>query len=226
MQLTEILPKLTDWFEPQDHKDRKLPGGGKWFYVPHQAIRDRLNEICPGEWHDEYKGPYISGDYTVMMCRLTICGVSREGIADDKTFPELNSDGKEKIIGSPVVNASRHAFRDAAEMFGIAAYLDEQKKSKADFIRYMSSKQDGRAYKAAADNGYIEPRPAVDTGKRSPDYYRAEIGKACRATDITNREMLKIASTAINRNIQSAEDIKSDKECIAICEAILNYQKV
>lgn len=90
------------------------------------------------------------------MCRLTICNVTREGIADNKTFPEINKDGKEKIIGSPVVNASRHAFRDAAEQFGICAYLDEQQKAKEQFIQYMRRSGDGRAYKLAHDNGWLE----------------------------------------------------------------------
>jgi hypothetical protein len=93
-----------------------------------------------------------------MICRLTICGVTHEGIADSKTFPELNEDGKEKIIGSPVINASRHAFRDAAEQFGIGAYLDTQKAEREKFIRYMSGKGNQTAYKAAQENGWVEGR--------------------------------------------------------------------
>ena len=156
MKLEDILPQLTAWFPSEAHKDRKLPGGGKWFYLPHQAIRDRLNEICPADWNEELKGPFLSGNETVMICRLTICGVTREGIADNKTFPELNDDGKEKIIGSPVINAARHAFRDAAEQFGIGAYLDDQKKNRDRFVKYMQKQHDGRAYKAAYDNGWVE----------------------------------------------------------------------
>jgi hypothetical protein len=156
MKLEEILRQLTAWFSAEDHKERKLKGGGKWFYVDHQTIRDRLNEICPGEWSDEYRGPIISGDYVVMFCKLTICGVTHEGVADDKTFPDMNENGQAKIIGSPVVNATRHAFRDAAEKFGICAYLDDQKENRNKFVQYMGGRGDYRAYKAAHDNGWVE----------------------------------------------------------------------
>lgn len=156
LKLTDILPQLAAWFPPEAHKERKLPGGGKWYFVPHQSVRDRLNEICPGDWHDEYKGPFVSGNESVMICRLTICGVTREGIADNKTFPELNDEGKEKIIGSPVINAARHAFRDAAEKFGVGAYLDLQKSKQKSFVNYMRGRNDGRAYKAAYDNGWLK----------------------------------------------------------------------
>lgn len=156
MQLADIMTQLAAWFPPEAHKERKLRGGGKWFYLPHQTIRDRLNEICPNDWSDEFKGPFLSGNETIMICRLTICGVTREGVADNKVFPELNDEGKEKIIGSPVVNAARHAFRDAAEQFGVGAYLDDQKTSRDRFVRYMQKKGDGRAYKAAYDNGWVE----------------------------------------------------------------------
>jgi hypothetical protein len=168
MNLDDILRQLAAWFPPEAHKERKLPGGSKWFYLPHQAIRDRLNEICPSDWSDELKGPFLSGNETVMICRLTICGVTREGIADSKVFPELNDDGKEKIIGSPVVNAARHAFRDAAEQFGIGAYLDDQKKSRDSFVKYMRGKGDGRAYQAAYNNGWVQDEKGEPAKKARP----------------------------------------------------------
>ena len=171
MKLEEILPQLTAWFPAEDHKERKLKGGGNWFFVNHQTIRDRLNEICPGEWSDEYRGPVISGDYVVMFCKLTICGVTREGVADDKTFPDVNENGQAKIIGSPVINATRHAFRDAAEKFGICAYLDDQKANRGKFVQYMQGKGDYRAYKAAHGNGWVENAngEAVKPRPRQPE---------------------------------------------------------
>lgn len=156
MSLKEILPKLQEWFAPEEHKERKLPGGGRWFFVPHQTITQRLNAVCPGEWHTKVGLTNIAGDYTVVMLELTICGVTRTGIGDDKTFPELNDEGKAKIIGTPPVRAFRAAFKDAAEQFGIAAYLDEQKANRAAFARYMSEKGDLRAYKFDQENSEIE----------------------------------------------------------------------
>lgn len=173
MQLDEIKEQLKEWFPAEAHKERKLPGGGKWFYIPHQLIVTRLNEICFGYWHDDYKPPIISGDYLTVYCQLTICGVTRTGVADSKTYPELNEDGKEKIIGSPAVNTSRHAFRDAAEKFGVGAYLDSQKgKGRDAFVKYMTGRGDGRAAKFAQENEWIQagvmgkPKAQAPTAKQ------------------------------------------------------------
>lgn len=157
MELDDIKEQLFAWFPPEVHKERKLPGGGKWFYLPHQVITARLNEVCFGHWQDDYKPPVISGDYLTVYCQLTICGVTRTGVADSKTYPELNDEGKEKIIGSPAVNTSRHSFRDAAERFGLGAYLDSQKgKTRDAFIKYMSGKGDARAALFAQENEWVE----------------------------------------------------------------------
>lgn len=155
-QLEETLPKLTAWFSPEDHKERKLPGGGRWFYVPHQEITKRLNDVCPSEWQTKIASTNIAGDYTVVILELTICGVTRTGIGDDKTFPEVNDQGKAKIIGTPPVRAFRNAFKDACEQFGICAYLDEQSSNKAAFIKFMQSKGDMRAYKYAQENDWTK----------------------------------------------------------------------
>lgn len=156
MQLEEILDKLSAWFPPEDHKERKIPGGGRWLYVPHQEITKRLNEVCAGYWHTKVTSINVSGDYTVVMLELTICNVTRVGIGDDKTFPELNDEGKAKIIGTPPVRAFRNAFKDACEQFGICGYLDEQSSNKQAFIKYMQSKGDLRAYKYAQENEWKE----------------------------------------------------------------------
>jgi hypothetical protein len=157
MKLDDIKEQLKAWFPPEAHKERKLPGGGKWFYLPHQVITTRLNEICFGHWQDDYKQPVISGDYITVYCQLCICGVTRTGVADSKTYPELNDDGKEKIIGTPVVNTTRHSFRDAAERFGLGAYLDSQKgKTRDAFIKYMTGKGDRRAAQFAEENEWVE----------------------------------------------------------------------
>lgn len=159
MQLEEILPKLIEWFAPEEHKERTLPGGGRWFFVPHQTITQRLNAVCPGHWHTKVNSTNIAGDYTVVMVELTICGVTRTGIGDDKTFPELNEQGKAKVIGTPPIRAFRSAFKDAAEQFGICAYLDDQKAKRNDFAKYMAKKGDGRANQFITENGWVEQPP-------------------------------------------------------------------
>ena len=156
MKLEDIQSALEEKFLPSEHKDRALPGGGRWFYVPHQAITDRLNSVCPGHWSTKVGSITVAGDFTVVFLELTICGVTRTGVGDNKTLPEMNDRGKSKEIGTPAVRAFRNAFKDAAEQFGICSYLDDQKegKSKQDFIRYMQGKGDGRAQKYSMENGW------------------------------------------------------------------------
>jgi hypothetical protein len=139
MELTEILPQLTDWFPVEDHKKRPVKGGSRWYYLSHQAIRDRLNEICPGHWSTEYEGPTLIEGEPVYLCRLTICGVTRTGIGDKSNEPS--------VYGTAAQRAFRKAFVDSAEMFGIGAYLDEQtsEKTKRNFIRYMQQNGNGKA---------------------------------------------------------------------------------
>jgi hypothetical protein len=140
MELADILPQLTDWFPVEDHKKRQLKGGGSWYFIPHQAIRDRLNQVCPGEWSTEYDGPHLTetGD-PIYHCRLTICGITRTGIGDKSNEPSL--------YGTAAQRAFRKAFVDSAEMFGIGEYLDEQKddRTKRKFIQYMQKNGNGEA---------------------------------------------------------------------------------
>lgn len=169
MNLEDIQSALEAKFLPSQHKDRTLPGGGRWFYVPHQTITDRLNAVCPGHWQSKVGSIAGAGDFTVVFLELTICGVTRTGVGDDKTFPETNDRGKSKVIGTPAVRAFRNAFKDAAEQFGICSYLDDQKEgaSKQEFIRYMQGKGDGRAQKFAMENGWSqqgEPQQAIASG--------------------------------------------------------------
>lgn len=101
-------------------------------FVSWQKIRDRLEEVLPLDWKVEFSDPVVAGDYTVICCRLTILlsqggGITREGVGNDKACPELNDNCKAKTIGTPIERATADAFKNAAEQFGIAAYLDDKK---------------------------------------------------------------------------------------------------
>ncbi len=151
-----LITRLKEPFPVAEHKERKLPGGGRWFYIPWQTIRDRLEELFPLDWRTTYSDPVVVGDYTVIRCQLTILlsqgGITREGIGNDKAFPELNQQGKVKTIGTPPERARADAFKNAAEEFGIGAYLDDQKF----VIRHMQTLGDSRAYKFAKENDWLE----------------------------------------------------------------------
>lgn len=143
MELTEILPQLKAWFPPSAHKERDLKGGGQWWYVPWQIIRDRLDEVCPGEWAVSYGNPSYLGDYCHISCTLSICGVCREGVGSAE-IQLLSSSGKNMARGNPIERATADAFKNAAEQFGLAAYLDEQTDNKKRFVVYMQRAGNGK----------------------------------------------------------------------------------
>lgn len=130
-----LIEKLKAPFTPAEHQDRDLPGGGKWFFIPWQRIRKRLNDVCP-DWSVSYSDPIIVGDFVVVRCQLTVCGITREGVGNDKAYSE------KKTYGTPVERAIADSFKNAAEQFGIGAYLDCQ-----DFvIKYLHKHGDDRGH--------------------------------------------------------------------------------
>jgi hypothetical protein len=138
MRLAEILPQLTAKFEPAEHKKRRLPGGGQWYYIPWQTIRKRLNTVCPEDWSDTYSDITFSNGYCICICTLTICGVWHQGVGSTP-IETLNAEGKDTSYGDPIERAA-DAFKVAAEQFGIADYLDAQRDDakKAAFLRYVT----------------------------------------------------------------------------------------
>jgi hypothetical protein len=160
MNLSDISKELSAWLPVEAHEERKIKGGGTWYYIPHQAIRDRLNEICPGEWETEYVEVNPIEGSPIYFCKLKICGVTRTGIGDKSN--------ESSPFGTGAQRAFRKAFTDAAEQFGIGAYLDEQsdRKTKQGFIQYMQNKGNGRAAVHYHENERIEnggePRVAKD----------------------------------------------------------------
>jgi hypothetical protein len=140
MRLTDILPELTAKFEPAEHKKRRLPGGGTWWFIPWQTIRKRLNEVCPEDWTETYSDITFSNGYCMAICTLTICGVSHQGVGSTP-IETLNADGKDISYGDPIERAIADAFKNAAEQFGIAAYLDAQRDEakKTAFLKFVTS---------------------------------------------------------------------------------------
>lgn len=89
MNFQEIIAQLKEPFSPEAHKERELPGGGRWFYIPWQLIRDRLDEVCP-TWQVSWSSPEYVGDFCVIMCSLTIEGITRQAPGNAKIL-ELSS---------------------------------------------------------------------------------------------------------------------------------------
>lgn len=143
MEIKQILTELKKPFPADSHKERKLPGGGRWFFLPWQVIRDRLDEVCP-EWQVSYSEPGYLGDFCHISCTITIAGVSRGAPG--------NTPINEKGWGTPIERAIADSFKNAAEAWGIGRYLDDQEF----VVRYLQGKGDQRGYKFFHENQQIE----------------------------------------------------------------------
>lgn len=158
MKLEDILSQLTAKFEPEQHKERAVKGGSKWWYVSHTEILDRLNQVCPGEWSTEYTLSHVEPDGSpIYLCKLTICGVTKTGIGDKSN--------EQSTFGTPAQRAFRKAFTDACEQFGIAAYLDDQRgeKTKAEFANYMHKRGNSKPAVQLQNEqrGHARPKPTA-----------------------------------------------------------------
>ena len=149
MQFREIIVKLKEPFPPHLHQERKLPGGGRWFFIPWQSIRERLDEVYP-EWECFWGEPIYLGQNCIIQCTIKIAGISRSA-PGNAPIELISSSGKDMSRGTPVERATADAFKNAAEAWGIGRYLDDQ-----DFtVKHMRSVGDGRAYKFAIENRQI-----------------------------------------------------------------------
>jgi hypothetical protein len=141
MDFAEIINQLKQPFPAEDHEIRDLPGGKQWVYVKWQKIRARLNVVYP-EWQISYSEPEYLGDYCHIRCSITIAGITRQSLGNAK-IAELSNSGKEMGRGTPIERAIADAFKNAAESFGVGAYLDDQEY----VIRYLKSQGDNRGIK-------------------------------------------------------------------------------
>jgi hypothetical protein len=164
--LSEILPKLQERFPIEHHRERKLPGGGDWYYVPWQFIRDRLNVVCPGQWSIDYEAPQFLDKYCYVKVSLTICGWTQHSIGN-APIELLSSSGKDMSRGNPIERAIADGFKNAAETFGIAAYLDEQAddKTKKDFAQWMRSNGNTKAAVQMANKAAGRPERSANAAR-------------------------------------------------------------
>lgn len=102
-EFRDIIRQLKEPFAPEDHEERDLPGGGKWFYVRWQKIRDRLDEVCP-QWQESYTAPVYLDKYCTIGCTITINGVSRQRWGNAE-IELLSRSGKDMSRGTPIERA-------------------------------------------------------------------------------------------------------------------------
>jgi hypothetical protein len=175
MKLSEILPQLTEKFELTDHRERDLPGGGTWWYVPWQVIRARLNRVAPDDWQVAYDDPKYLEEFCYLTCTLTICGVTRQAIGC-APIKLLSKAGRDMSRGNPIERAVADAFKNSCESFGIAAYLDDQadESTKREFAKWMHQRGNSKpAMEYHKANGDITDRPSTPKPTQSKPFGKA-----------------------------------------------------
>jgi len=87
-------------------------------YVDSRPYIQRLNQVSP-DWQDEYQVTTL-GDRVVVVCRLTVAGITRTG--DGECLLSGGDEG-ERVEPNAVTTASAQAFKRACVKFGLGAYL-------------------------------------------------------------------------------------------------------
>ncbi|MBO3463266.1 hypothetical protein G7B40_031325 [Aetokthonos hydrillicola Thurmond2011] len=125
-ELTRIQVELKKVFPPEQHEIRDLPGNaGRWVYLRWQTIRERLDAVCPDWSNDHSEIQYLENE-AVCRCGITILGVRKEAIAS-VPISLVSGKGKEMTRGSPADRLAAEGLKNAAEIWGVGRYLDDQK---------------------------------------------------------------------------------------------------
>jgi len=115
-------------------KERPGGGGTKLYYIPGKWYIERLNDIVGENWQWEVVSIQPTGISYIVHGRLTIDGISRDGIggADlkfakdkEKTPINVSSEGFENTVKS----AETDAFKRACEKFGLGLFLSVDEES-------------------------------------------------------------------------------------------------
>lgn len=124
-ELRSIQAELKKPFPATAHVIRELPGKGYWAFVPHQTIRARLDEVVP-EWQSDFSSIEQVHDTVVCRCGITILGIRKEAIGCVPLVAATNRDGKDVSRGNAGDRVAAEALKNAAEMWLVGAYLDDQ----------------------------------------------------------------------------------------------------
>jgi len=142
-------------------------------YADPRAYQDRLNEVVPGDWSDEYE-VYEGG--TVVLCKLTVCGVTRCDIGEAPAVDQ-----------NTACSALAQAFKRAATKFGLGRYLYSLESQWVDYdAKYKRITEAGeRQLRAALVGAKIDkPKPK----KQGKELLRSEPALEVDADDHSTSE--------------------------------------
>lgn len=97
----------------------------QWFvYLDRMAIQRRLDELFPGEWEAIYLGNSTDDEVTTVYMSIVIRGLRRDFNGTGKPRRSKSSD-EEGIDENSPKSAATDAFRRAASLWGLGAYMWE-----------------------------------------------------------------------------------------------------
>lgn len=125
-ELWAIQDLLSQPFKAIEHRIRDLKGKKLYIYVGWEAIRDRLAQVVPDyEVEFSHLSVDVAANLASVNCAIAICGVSRQAMGG-VPVSEISSAGNEMTRGNSLDRAQAEAFKNAAEMWGVGAYLSDQ----------------------------------------------------------------------------------------------------
>ena len=113
MELDGLLDELANPFDPVrvEWKPQATSGSRALAvaYADARTYQDRLNEVAGADWSDDYQ---VLDDGAVVLCRLSVCGVTRSDIGEAP-----------KSDQNTATSALVQAFKRACVKFGVGRYL-------------------------------------------------------------------------------------------------------
>lgn len=123
MELAELMDELAEPFDAERiaWKPQAVSGSRALAiaYADARTYQDRLNEAVRAEWSDDYE---VLDDGAVVLCRLTIYGVTRSDIGEAP-----------KNDQNTATSALVQAFKRASVKFGVGRYLYDLPKKWVDY---------------------------------------------------------------------------------------------
>lgn len=113
----EDVTALTKHFHPNEHEFTR-----GFIYITESAVGNRLDEVDPA-WSWEIINEWTRDNQAICAGRLTICGVSRDGVGMQPLTIVSSKDGKVLEGTEPEKSAATDALKRAARLFGIGRYL-------------------------------------------------------------------------------------------------------
>lgn len=124
MTLTkEMSDQLKDYFPVQAHEF--LNGNT---YITEEAITNRLDDVDPS-WEFHKLEIHRDGVTVTAVYRLTVCGVSRDGVG--MASVQLSKD-KDREVNEAEKSAATDALKRCARLFGIGRYILEMGRAVSD----------------------------------------------------------------------------------------------